>query len=33
MRELGVIEKNKIGGAEIIRNKILESPTVSVVHK
>ena len=30
MRGLGVMEKNKIGRAEIILNKILESPTVSI---
>ena len=30
MRDLGVMEKNKIGRAEIILNKILESPTVSI---
>ena len=30
MRDLGVVEKNKIGRAEIILNKILESPTVSI---
>ena len=30
MRDLGVMEKNKIGGAEIILNKILESSTVSI---
>ena len=29
-RDLGVMEKNKIGRAEIILNKILESPTVSI---
>ena len=30
MRDLGVMEKYKIGKAEIILNKILESPTVSI---
>ena len=30
MRDLGVMEKNKIGRAEIILNKILEAPTVSI---
>ena len=30
MRDLGVMEKNKVGRAEIILNKILESPTVSI---
>ena len=30
MRVLGVMEINKIGRHEIIRNKILESPTVSI---
>ena len=30
MRDLGVMEKNKIGRAEIILNKILESPTISI---
>ena len=30
MRDLGVMEENKIGRAEIILNKILESPTVSI---
>ena len=30
MRDLGVMEKNKIGRAEIILNKIFESPTVSI---
>ena len=30
MRDLRVMEKNKIGSAEIIPNKILESPTVSI---
>ena len=30
MRDLGVMEKNKIGRAEIILSKILESPTVSI---
>ena len=30
MRDLGVIEKSKIGRAEIILNKILESSTVSI---
>ena len=32
MRDLGVMEKNKIGRAEIILNKILESPTISIEH-
>ena len=30
MRVLAVMEKNKIGRAKIIRNKILESLTVSI---
>ena len=30
MRDLGVMEKNKIGRAEVILNKKLESPTVSI---
>ena len=30
MRNFGVMEKNKIGRAEIILNKILESPTISI---
>ena len=30
MRDLGVMEKNKIGRAELILNKILESPTISI---
>ena len=30
MRDLGVMEKNKIGRAEILLNKILESPRVSI---
>ena len=30
MRDLGVMEKNKIESAEIILNKILKSPTVSI---
>ena len=30
MRDLGVMEKNKIGRAEIILDKILESPTISI---
>ena len=30
MRDLGVMEKNKIGRVEIILNTILESPTVSI---
>ena len=30
MKDLGVMEKNKIARAEIILNKILESPTVSI---
>ena len=30
MRDLGVMEKNKIARVEIILNKILESPTVSI---
>ena len=30
MRDLGVMEKNKIGRAEIILNKILQSPTISI---
>ena len=30
MRDLGVIEKNKTGGEEIIFYKILESTTVSI---
>ena len=30
MRDLGVVEKNKIGRAEIILNMIIESSTVSI---
>ena len=30
MRDLGVVEKNKIARAEIILNKTIESPTVSI---
>ena len=30
MRDLGVMERNKIGRAEINLKKILESPTVSI---